>query len=69
MEISELLGVKEEIITEPLFVFEEDTSMLKGGDSTERVKGKLVFRRGLKNTGKLKSAGMEDLLCDYICRE
>ena len=51
LEISELIGVQEEIVTEVLFAYED---------------GRLRFKHPMVNIGKLKAAGLEIVLCDYI---
>jgi len=52
LEISEVLGVRDEIEIRPIYVFEEE-------GSSERVIGKLVRKNPLLNTHKLQAAGME----------
>lgn len=53
LEISEILGAEEEIVTIPLFSFREE------GEENGRIKGKLVAEHPLQNRTKLRAAGME----------
>ncbi len=62
LEISEILGVKEEIVTRTLFSFREE------GDDKGRIQGRLESKNPLCNTAKLKAAGMDVEGCGVLHR-